>query len=101
MILFISDFIKHLYLVHTGKRIDYDKYLESDHWKKTSAKAIKRADYKCQVCGTRKYTLNVHHNNYDNNLYWEKKTDLVVVCNRCHKVIHTYIYKPKENRNVS
>jgi 5-methylcytosine-specific restriction endonuclease McrA len=106
MILFISDFFRHLYLKYTGKRVDYDLYLHTPHWKHTSTKAIKRADYKCQVCGTRKYTLNVHHNcYYDNNsnsiLYWEKRTDLIVVCNRCHKVIHKYIYVPKENRNVS
>lgn len=102
----IVDYIIHLYLKYTHKRIDYDLYLNSKHWKHTSLKAIKRADYKCQICGTRKYTLNVHHNcYYDNNsnniLYWERKTDLICVCTRCHKIIHTYIYKPKENRNVS
>jgi 5-methylcytosine-specific restriction endonuclease McrA len=97
----IIDYLKHLYLKITGKRIDYDLYLGSKHWKRTRLKAIKRSDYKCQVCGTRKRTLNVHHNNYDNNLYWEKKTDLIVVCDRCHSMIHKFIYKPKENRKVS
>lgn len=83
----LIDFIKHLYLKWTKKRIDYDLYLMSKHWKKTRAKAVKRADYKCQLCGTRKDKLQVHHNCYD-RLYWEKKSDLVVLCRRCHANYH-------------
>lgn len=48
----IADFFKYLYYKHTDNRINYTKYLMSKHWKKTRAKAVKRADYKCQLCGT-------------------------------------------------
>lgn len=87
----LVDYIKHLYLKWTGKRIDYDLYLMSKHWKKTRRKAIKRADYKCQLCGTRKDTLQVHHNSYK-NLYWEKKSDLIVLCRKCHAKHHNKPY---------
>ncbi|CAI3673487.1 5-methylcytosine-specific restriction enzyme A [Clostridium neonatale] len=90
----IADFFKYLYYKHTDNRINYTKYLMSKHWKKTRAKAVKRADYKCQLCGTRKDTLNVHHNSYE-NLYHEKKSDLIVLCRRCHARHHN---KPISNR---
>lgn len=86
----ILDYIKHLYIKITGKRIDYNKYLSSKHWKRTRAKALKRAKYKCQLCGRKKCTFNVHHNNYK-NLYWEDKSDLIVLCTRCHTMFHSYI----------
>jgi predicted HNH restriction endonuclease len=99
--LILIDYFIHLYLKYTGKRINYDKYLNSKHWKRTRYKAIKRADFKCSICGTRKDILNVHHNNYNNVLYWEKSSDLICVCSRCHTVIHKFIYKPKEKREAS
>lgn len=106
MILLITDYIKHLYLKYTHKRIDYDLYLQTKHWKNTRYKAIKRANYKCSLCGSRKYTLEVHHNSYydekfNNILYWEKQSDLICLCSKCHGFVHTYIYKPKENRKAS
>lgn len=87
----LIDYFMHLYLKWTHKRIDYNLYLKTSHWKRVSHKAIKRADYKCMLCNSRKYPLVVHHNNYD-NLFWEKKSDLICVCNRCHKTIHYYIW---------
>jgi 5-methylcytosine-specific restriction endonuclease McrA len=97
MLLFISDFLKHIYLKYTHKRINYDKYLQSKHWKKVRAKAIKRADYRCAFCSSR-IDLVVHHNryysdNHTNILYWEKPTDLVCLCSKCHTIHHKYIYK--------
>jgi 5-methylcytosine-specific restriction endonuclease McrA len=88
----ILDYFMHLYLKYSHKRINYDDYLKTKHWKRIKYKTMKRADYKCQVCGTRKYSLEVHHNNYDNNLFWEKKSDLICVCAKCHRTIHYYIW---------
>lgn len=102
----IIDYIIHLYIKWTGKRIDYDKYLNSKHWKRIRTKIIKRADYHCQLCGTYRGTFNVHHNRYYDNkgnsiLFHEKPSDLIYVCSKCHSVIHKFIYKPKENRKAS
>ena len=93
----IIDYIKHLYLKITGKRIDYDVYLTTKHWKKVSEKAKKRAKNKCSICGY-KSNLVVHHNSY--NLYHESKSDLVCLCGRCHTLVHSYIWKPKQDRKV-
>lgn len=106
MILLITDYIKHLYLKYTHKRVDYDFYLTTKHWKFTRLKAIKRANYKCSLCGSRRYTLEVHHNSYydeklNNILYWEKQSDLICLCSRCHSVYHKIIYIPKSKREVS
>lgn len=102
----IVDYIIHLYLKWTGKRIDYQKYLNSKHWKRTKYKIMKKSDYKCQICSSRVGSLHIHHNRYyDNNsnsiLYWEKSSDLICVCSKCHKIIHTYIYVPKSIREAS
>lgn len=96
----LIDYIIHLYLKYTHKRIDYCKYLKSRHWKKVKRKALKRSDYKCQVCSSRNGTLITHHNNYK-CLYNEHSHDIIVVCSRCHEMIHTYIYVPKSKRKAS
>ncbi|MZK53315.1 hypothetical protein [Clostridium beijerinckii] len=93
----LIDYFMHLYLKWTHKRIDYNLYLKTSHWKRVSHKAIKRANYHCQLCGTYKGVFNVHHNRYYDNkgnsiLFHEKPSDLICVCNRCHKTIHHYIW---------
>lgn len=87
----ITDYFTHLYYKYTKKRIDYQLYLNSKHWKRTRLKAMKRAEWKCQLCGTRKDTLQVHHNCYK-NLYWERKSDLIVLCRKCHAKHHNKPY---------
>jgi 5-methylcytosine-specific restriction endonuclease McrA len=89
--MFVIDYCMYLYIKYTHRRIDYPKYLQSKHWKRIKYKTIKKANYRCQICGTRKYSLQVHHCSYD-NLYWERKGELISVCPRCHKTIHYYIW---------
>ena len=72
--------------VLNNRKEQYKEYLQSEHWKETRTKALKRAGYKCQVCGY-KSNLQVHHNNYS-NLGHEDDTDLVVLCWKCHKTFH-------------
>lgn len=70
----------------TEKQRYYRDYLQSNHWKETRARALQRANYKCEKCS---YTeqLQVHHLNY-NNLWHEHDEDLLVVCRKCHAKIH-------------
>lgn len=65
----------------------YKEYLKTDHWQCMRKTALKRADYKCQVCGRRDITLNVHHNTYK-NIGHEYLTDLCVLCKECHETFH-------------
>lgn len=68
----------------------YADYLQSDHWKQTRGKALKRAGYKCQLCAETN-GLQVHHNDYT-RLGGELQTDLVVLCSECHKTHHGIEY---------
>lgn len=64
----------------------YNEYLTSEHWKKTRARALMRAGYKCEECGNNK-NLNVHHNTYE-NIWHERDEDLEVLCQSCHHKRH-------------
>ena len=64
----------------------YKKYLASDHWKALRKAAIERADSKCELCGS--LFNEVHHIKYPNKLKYDKLSNLLVVCNKCHKKLH-------------
>lgn len=68
------------------KTMPYQEYLQTDEWKETRLKALKRADFKCQVCN-RPDKLNVHHRTYENRGN-EQNRDLTVLCEDCHKLYH-------------
>jgi 5-methylcytosine-specific restriction endonuclease McrA len=68
------------------KHMPYKDYLETEHWKITRKKALKRANYKCQLCSSNE-ELNVHHNTYENRGN-EKDEDLIVLCHHCHSKFH-------------
>ena len=67
----------------------YDEYLSCDHWNAIRMDKIEESDFKCQLCGNED-KLNVHHNNYD-NLFMEAKSDLIVLCESCHKKFHDIV----------
>lgn len=73
-----------------NKKIEYQEYLNSPHWKETRLKALKRAGNRCQLCSSTKY-LNVHHNTYK-NIGHEDLSDLVVLCRKCHAKFHDKNY---------
>jgi len=59
----------------------YKQYLVSPHWKILEIKVLKRANYKCEKCGS-DTNLKCQHRNF-NNLYRETLDDLIVLCNEC------------------
>lgn len=70
---------------------DYVRYLMSDHWKEVSKKRLEIDGYTCQQCGsggTENNRLGVHHLTYKTLGNENPYTDLVSVCNSCHKGIH-------------
>jgi len=69
------------------KEMPYNDYLKTMHWKIIKYFITYRANYKCQLCGTSKDILNVHHNTYKNRGE-EKLEDLIVLCKKCHKTFH-------------
>lgn len=69
-----------------NKYRNYKEYLKTDHWKITRAAALRRAGYKCEICGSSK-ELNVHHLTYK-NIGNERPEELKVLCYYHHKMIH-------------
>jgi 5-methylcytosine-specific restriction endonuclease McrA len=66
------------------------KYMEQEEWQVRRVQALTRAGYKCQTCGNRDTTLDVHHNNYE-RYGNERPQDLVVLCRSCHQKIHEVV----------
>ena len=68
--------------------LDYRDYLKTPYWKLVSALVKRKANYKCQLCGS-EYDLNVHHRSYKHRgeeiFYLE---DLIVLCYDCHQKFH-------------
>ena len=62
----------------------YYEYLQTPEWKQTSYAAMKKARFKCQLCGENGKTLNTHHNTYERRGY-EIPSDLMVLCQECHE----------------
>ena len=72
--------------LHRLRQEEYRRYLKTDHWKVTRAEALKRGHYKCHDCGSTA-NLQVHHLTYARRGH-ERQSDLVVVCDKCHKKRH-------------
>lgn len=66
--------------------MNYKEYLKTEGWQRTRRWALDRAGNKCQLCKSDK-KLNVHHNNYS-SLGKEEPSDIIVLCERCHKIHH-------------
>ena len=67
-------------------KIEYRKYLKSEHWINFRDEALNHYGRKCSNCGSEK-SLNVHHLTYKNRGH-EKLEDVVVLCHNCHNEIH-------------
>lgn len=66
---------------------NYSEYLRTDHWQSQRKAALKRAEFRCQVCNSGDKQLDVHHRTYE-RLGVEIPADLIVLCNDCHTLFH-------------
>jgi len=62
--------------------LQYLTYIRSDAWQTRRQRALRRAGFRCQVCGEGR-RLQVHHVRYD-HLGNEPDEDLTVLCWYCH-----------------
>lgn len=76
---------KHVRKEPVNKNIPYSEYLKSEHWQKTRARKLRRANYKCERCLNRAW--QVHHKHYK-TLWRECDSDLEAICGECHKSEH-------------
>lgn len=68
------------------RTMQYKEYLQTEEWQETRRQALKRADFKCQLCNGRGL-LDVHHRTYERRGY-ENAKDLIVLCRDCHSKFH-------------
>jgi hypothetical protein len=75
----------------------YHEYIQSPEWRELRKIILDRDGNKCTQCGNT-VTLQVHHIHYE-NLFHERKEDLITLCNDCHEATHAteekYYFKPK------
>lgn len=64
----------------------YAEYLRTPEWRATRDEAVKRARGCCQTCSSTD-RLNVHHRTYLRRGH-EYLSDLIVLCEPCHKIFH-------------
>jgi len=75
-----------VFLTSRNYKMVYNNYLKSQEWYILKNLALKYSNYKCSKCGETE-NLNIHHLNY-NNIGNEEISDLITVCNSCHKEFH-------------
>ncbi len=71
---------------------EYAELYNLPEWQKKRLEILQLKEWKCEICGEKKYQLNVHHRyyipcrkpwEYDNN-------ELAVLCDFCHKREHDF-----------
>jgi hypothetical protein len=66
--------------------ISYAEYLQTEWWDKVRRARLRIAGYQCELCKA-KTKLHVHHKTYD-NLWNEKREDVMALCPDCHAFLH-------------
>lgn len=70
------------------RTMPYLDFLKSEYWAQVRAKALRSAQYQCQLCKETK-NLHVHHKSYGNRGdELNHMDDLIVLCSSCHETFH-------------
>ena len=69
-----------------GLNIDYREYLVSDDWIVQKQIIMEMKNNCCEKCGSQN-KLQLHHKTYE-RLGFEKLSDLILLCAKCHKQEH-------------
>jgi len=72
-----------------NKYMDYKEYLQTEHWKETRYKALRKANFRCELCNSNN-KLHVHHKTYENRGK-ELPQDLICLCEGCHSKFHNKV----------
>jgi hypothetical protein len=68
------------------KSMPYEEYRQTDYWQKVRKEVLKRALYRCQLCGEDS-PLDVHHRTYATRGE-ERTSDVIALCRDCHSKFH-------------
>ncbi|MFP4526623.1 MAG: HNH endonuclease [Bacteroidales bacterium] len=69
-----------------NKKDFYHGYLRTGLWQEKRKQKLEEAEHRCQLCNSSD-GLQVHHRTYD-NVFNERKSDLIVLCRDCHARFH-------------
>lgn len=67
--------------------VKYHQYLRSPEWRVKRAECLNQAKHRCQLCGRTNRALEAHHNTYE-RLGHELPSDLIALCQECHRRYH-------------
>lgn len=67
------------------KKAQYQEYLQSENWDSKRQYLFNLLGRACELCGNSD-VVQVHHLTYE-RLYQERKSDLLVVCSKCHGTV--------------
>ncbi len=72
------------------KQKTYSEKLKDPRWQKKRLEILERDDWRCQACGDKKSTLNVHHTTYfpGCNPWGYPDVLLITLCDTCHSYEH-------------
>lgn len=86
--------------VNQLKRMRYASFLNSRYWKYCRLKVLRKADYRCSLCHSKRI-LNVHHKTYEHHgNEWNFDEDLIALCVECHSKFHDKLAaEPVANEN--
>jgi len=68
------------------RAMPYSEYLQTEHWSLVRMAALRRAKWRCQLCGNNG-SLDVHHNTYERR-GCEEASDIIALCRPCHSKHH-------------
>lgn len=68
----------------------YEKYLESEEWKRKALAAKQRANFQCALGTRHRGPFEVHHRTYE-RIGREAPGDLIVLCQDCHVRHHGFL----------
>lgn len=68
-------------------------YLQSEEWQVVRAEVLCQHEAKCLLCDKFDIENDVHHTIYPRNIWETKASDCVLLCRKCHKLVHEIIRK--------
>lgn len=77
----------------TPRQVEYAEYRKTPHWRRLRKAVIKRDGRKCTRCLSR-HMLQAHHLIYRDRFEDSVPSDLVTLCQGCHKKEHGLVSVP-------
>lgn len=83
--------------------MNYEKYIASSKWKRSSARKaeLRSAGYRCRGCyapADRGCALELHHRTYE-RLGHERPGDLTALCRECHRALTSGLRARRYEKN--